>query len=49
MRLKPETAKLLIEKSELNMSKKFTYKGKSFALETIILETLKKLVNYNSR
>ncbi len=48
IRLKPETARLLIEKFRLNINKKYPYKGKLYALETIILETLKKLANFIS-
>ncbi|MEM3431654.1 MAG: CRISPR-associated endonuclease Cas1 [Candidatus Micrarchaeia archaeon] len=48
IRLRPETSKLLIEKFKLNMNKKYEYRGKQYALETIIFETVRKLANYIS-
>ncbi|MEM0143192.1 MAG: CRISPR-associated endonuclease Cas1 [Candidatus Parvarchaeum sp.] len=48
IRLRAETSKLLIEKFKLNMNKKYEYKGKQYALETIIFETVRKLANYIS-
>ncbi|MEM3845762.1 MAG: CRISPR-associated endonuclease Cas1 [Candidatus Parvarchaeota archaeon] len=46
IRLRPETSKLLIEKFKLNLNKKYPYRGKQYALETIIFETVRKLANY---
>ncbi|MEM4104814.1 MAG: hypothetical protein QXF80_07465 [Thermoplasmatales archaeon] len=38
-----------IEKFKLNMNRKYAYKSKQYALETIIFETVRKLANYVSR
>ncbi|MEM3322488.1 MAG: hypothetical protein QXY02_06010 [Conexivisphaerales archaeon] len=46
IRLRPETSKLLIEKFKLNMNKKYVYKGKRYALETTIFESVRKVANY---
>ncbi|MEM0135412.1 MAG: CRISPR-associated endonuclease Cas1 [Thermoplasmatales archaeon] len=48
IRSKPETSKLLIEKFKLNMNRKYAYKGKQYAMERIIFETVWKLANYIS-
>lgn len=48
IRLRPETSKLLIDKFKLNMNRKYPFKGKQYALETIIFETIRKLANYIS-
>lgn len=48
IRLRPETSKLLIDKFRLNMNRKYPFKGKQYALETLIFETLRKIANYVS-
>jgi hypothetical protein len=44
--LRPEVSKLLIKKFKLNMNKTYPYKGKHYALETIMFETIRRLANY---
>lgn len=48
IRLKSETSMQLIDKFRLNMNRKYPFKGKQYALETIVFENIKKLANYVS-
>jgi CRISPR-associated protein Cas1 len=48
IRLKPETSKFLIEKFKVNLNKRYPFNNKYYALETIILETVRKIANYIS-
>lgn len=47
LRLKPATAKMLIEKFRLNMDKKMQYKhGKQYSYQTILFDCVQELANF---
>lgn len=46
IRLKPDMAKLLIEKIRMNFNKKVSYKTKNYTYETIYRDNIQKLANY---
>ena len=48
IRLKPNTAKLLIEKIKNNFNKRYEFKNKQYTLETIMLENIRELSRYVS-
>ena len=48
IRLKPDTAKLLIEKIKNNFNKRYEFKNKQYTLETIMFENVRELSRYIS-
>jgi CRISPR-associated protein Cas1 len=46
VRLRPETAKLLIEKIRLNFNKRVHYRGKSHSYEGVLLDNIRILANH---
>jgi CRISPR-associated protein Cas1 len=46
IRLKPDTARMLIEKIERNLNKKASYKHKNYSYESIMAENIQGLANY---
>ena len=48
IRLKPNTAKLFIEKIKNNFNKRYEFKNKQYTLETIMLENIRELSRYVS-
>lgn len=46
IRLKPDTAKMLIEKTRLNFDKKASYKDKNYTYENILTDNVQKLANH---
>ena len=48
IRLRPKTAKLLIEKIKDNFNKRYQFKNKQFTLDNILYENVRTLSNYIS-
>jgi CRISPR-associated protein Cas1 len=48
IRLKPDTAKLLIEKIKLNFNSKISYKKRNFAYQNILYDNISQLAQYVS-
>jgi len=46
IRLKPNTAKLLIEKIKNNFNQRYEFKNKQYALENIMFENIRELTRY---